>query len=121
MRLLPKNKAAALNDAEYYRYYASLSPADREKECRRTYIEVEYCVSEIDASGDAYDVQGFCVQANAEACFAKSDAVAVALEKRTNYRSGGDREIDDRDYTTLATRGDKEALYQWGGDEAVEV
>lgn len=109
---IPKN-IASMTDEEHYAWLQSLSPSEHSQAARKTYRLVEYVVSWIDAGGDIIETEAFETLVDAEVHFhiCDGDGVqAVALERLTNHYSVLTRDLEDREYKILQTRGDSNAL-----------
>lgn len=117
---IPKN-IASMSDAEHYAWLQSLSSEEHSQAARKTYRLVEYVVSWVDADGDIIETEAFETLEEAEdhymicgTCRDGDECKAAVLERLTNHYSVLDRNLEDREYKTLYTRGDSNALLYGG-------
>lgn len=106
---IPKN-IATMTDDEHYAWIATLSDEQHSRLSRKTYRLVEWIVSTVDEDGDIIETEAHLSRAQAEQAYAAAEAPAVVLERLVNHYSVLVRDLEDREYKTIAKRGDDCAL-----------
>ena len=109
--IIPKN-IATMTDAEHFDWVSYLGPEEHAQAARKTYRLVEWVISSVDEDGDIIETEAYSSLAEAEQNFnCDWDAAeAVVLERLTNHYSVLERDLVDREYKTLQTRGDRFAI-----------
>lgn len=92
----------------YHAWCRTLTQAEYDRECAKRYRVTEYCVTERDEHGDGVNVDFHDKKSEAlialETAEFDDDIVEIEVEKVVSWYSGGDGNLEDREYTTIKTR-----------------